>query len=247
MWPSRTCLTIPLFTKRARGTFVAMCNTVNILSAGLPARKLRLRTAQSGDRERLKEFAKQTQDVASAARDPVAMMNSRELQVIYVVEEIGTYQIVAASACCAHCDGRFVEVGRAIVRWKGYGLQRLLTRISTIKSLAMTSGEVRLFCIVEGTQAGLKHRMRELGFDDWGAPPQELVDDLNDQGFSGGDYMLFANSEVEAHRQSLLGILHSPVLRHLNGGEVVDITFDTLFTGDMDFREALETAAPLPT
>jgi hypothetical protein len=216
-------------------------------TGGVNPRELRVRAVRPRDISKVKEFFRQNQTHPPITRDLAAIIDAHEPQGGYVVEDTRTTQIVAAGASCAHCDGRFVEIGEAVVRWKGYGLQRLLTQIRTVKSLAMTNEDVDLFCIVEPGKGNLKDRMRQLGFKDWTTPAQELINDLARQGHMGGDYMIFDSTCVEAHRQGLLAILRSPVLHHVGTGELSNIFLDTLLTSDPDFRAALETAAPMPT
>jgi hypothetical protein len=108
-----------------------MCELVNKVEEAVPVRHLRVRSADKRDLRRVEEFYKQNQGDRQVARDLGSIMNATELQRLYVIEETRDNQIVAAGACCAHCEGRFVELGGAVVRWKGYGLQRILTYIRT--------------------------------------------------------------------------------------------------------------------
>jgi len=225
-----------------------MCDMMNKPpQGGEPVRHLRVRSAGGRDMAAVEGFYKQHQPHNLVARDLGALMRASELQRLYMVEETREKQIVAAGACCAHCDGRFVEVGGAVVRWKGYGLQRLLTHIRTVQSLAMTFSDVQVFCIVDAAQTSLKGRMSALGFAPWGQPPRELIGDLAEQGHSGGDYLLFATERVEEHRQRLLELARSGVVRHIGTGTAACVSLDILLNIDRHFKTAHETAAPIPT
>ena len=174
------------------------------------------------------------------------ILNSHELQTVYVVENEETNQIVAAVACCAHCDGRFVEVGQAIIRLdsKGYGLHRLLTLLCTAKTLAMTNEGVQVFCIVDPMKQGLRDRMRTLGFDDCVDPPSDLMENLERGGYSADGFMFFNRACIADHVQSLLITENAATLRHIASPVAANLVFSTMMLSDPHFRETLETTPP---
>jgi hypothetical protein len=211
-----------------------------------PARQLRVRFAQRRDFEKVRKFYEQNQ--SSKIRDFALLetIQRSELERLYVIEETQYNRIVAAGACGAYCDGRFVELRDAVVRWKGYGLHRLLTHIRTLQSLVMTHSGVTVFCVVEPVRTELRNRMEQLGFAPWPDPPEDFVAELASRERNPGDCMRFTAERIEEHRQSLLDLSRTGMVRHVATGDLAGVSLEILLNADPRFKTALEISAPVP-
>ena len=222
-----------------------MCVMMNDLVSGAHPRRLLVRALQSSQFNVLDDvLSKYAAPLPFALCRLLDMMKSDGLLRVYVVVDTVTNQLVAAGGCCEHCDGSFVEVGGAMVRWKGYGLQRMSTYVRVTHALAMNES-ARVFCIVGQAETSLKNRMRGLGFRDWAKPDEDLLAEMKAQGLVDAvDYMILDGNRIDEHRQSLIKLTKSPILLHRGTGDRAHLLLKTLLTGNLNFREALENDPP---
>jgi hypothetical protein len=85
-----------------------------------------------------------------------------------------------------------------------------------------------------------------LGFAPWPDPPEDFVAELASRERNPEDCMRFAAERIEEHRQSLLELSRTGVVRHVATGDLAGVSLEILLNADPRFKTALEISAPIP-